>query len=148
MLRARALPALVTVVLAGCPTPYGGPVAVPRDLGASELADCQSFIPEVWEEGRAPRPALHVAAQCADPGVCTAYVEHAEVVVWGNAPGATTVHVTFEHPTTGERGEARIPLSFAAPSRQDWLHPKVRDPTGCRREHTRPAAGRAMPEAR
>jgi hypothetical protein len=131
---------LLVLALAGCAGPYSGPVTVPRDLGGSDLADCHAFLPAVWDDGRTPRPAEHVTATCADPSICTAYVEHAEVVVWGNRPGATSVLVQFDHPTTGEHGAAKIPVAFDPPTRTDWLRPRVSDPTGCRREHQRPAA--------
>ncbi len=124
--------------LAACPTPYGGPVSMPKDLGAAELADCHAFTPEVWDEGRIPRRALNVTARCADASICTAVVEHGEVVVWGLRAGATEVLVAYEHPTSGERGEAKVALSFAPPTREDYLHPRVRDPTHCRRDHERP----------
>jgi len=145
LLRVAPLFASIALALVACPGPYSGPVTVPRDLGASDLADCLAFIPAVWDEGRTPRPAEKVTAQCADPSICTAIVEHAEVVVWGNRPGATTVIISFEHPTSGDPGGAKIPVAFEPPSRGDWLHPRVTDPTRCRRDHQRPPTPTAAP---
>ncbi len=135
----------MALTLTSCPGPYSGPVAVPTQLGAVETADCHAFTPQVWEGGRAPRHADKVTAQCADPSICTAYVENGEVVVWSNRPGTTKVIVTYVHPTTGEAGEAAVPLAFEAPTRGDWLHPRVSDPAFCKRDHKRPDPPVATP---
>ncbi len=113
--------------LAGCPDSTKGPVSLPDELVGNQVKDCYQFRPEVFHGPAAPLVASHIVARCEDARVCTAELQdNGDVAVYGEAPGATSVLVAFDHPTTHNHEEHHIRVVFErAPTGGDWLHPRV-----------------------
>jgi hypothetical protein len=116
-------------VVAGCPDASKGPVYVPDELVGRTVRDCYSFRPEVFRGPTAPLVASHIVARCEDANLCTAELQsNGDIVVYGDAPGATTLHVELDHPTTHSHEEHHIRVVFDRPAHGgDWLHPRMRE---------------------
>ena len=123
----------LALALAGCPDESKGPVFVPDQLAGRAFKDCYTFRPEVFRGPTAPLVAEHVVARCDDARTCTAEIQsNGEIVVRGEAPGATTLFVSFDHPTTHVHEEHKVRVVFEGPARGgDMLHPRMTEPSAC-----------------
>lgn len=117
----------IVVVLSGCPDSTKGPVSVPDQLVGFQVKDCYEFRPEVFQGPVAPIVATNIVARCEDARVCTTEIEdNGDIFIYGEAPGATSLFVAFDHPTTHNHEEHHIRVVFErTPAGGDWLHPRV-----------------------
>lgn len=124
--------AVLLLALLGCDADPRAPIYVPEHLDAIALGDCDGFALEVFMGATAPIPAEHVVARCAEPTVCSVEIrDHGAVRVHGVGVGTTMLFVAFDHPTTHEHVERRIPIAVYVPRSGDTLHPRMVQPSAC-----------------
>lgn len=150
MVRARLAAVPVVLALAACPDSTKGPVSLPDQLVGFQVKDCYEFRPEVFQGPTAPIVASNIVARCEDARVCTAEIEsNGDIFVYGEAPGVTSLFVSFDHPTTHNHEEHHLRVVFErTPPGGDWLHPRVAEsfPT-CPPRRTAPNASLAASDA-
>ena len=123
--------ALLLTLLA-CDADPRAPVYVPENLDTIPVGDCDSFTLEVFMGPTTPLPAQHIVARCAVPTACNAEIrQEGRVIIHGVGVGTTMVLVAFDHPTTHEHVERRIPVAVNVPRSGDTLHPRMVQPPAC-----------------
>jgi len=132
MASSDGLAALLLFALSACEADPRAPIQVPEHLDAIAVGDCDVITLEVYMGPASPLAADHVVATCADPAVCTTEIrERTRVLVHGAGAGTTTVFVSFDHPTTHEHTERRIPVAVYVPRGGELLHPRLVQPSAC-----------------